>query len=207
MIRLAIVVEGETEERFVEDVLAGHLHQFRVIPSPVLLGGRISADRLGTVMANLHWNFDSVTSLVDFYGFRGKGTDTVDQLEQRILNRIDDKIRRPPDNSLMLPYVQLHEFESLLFSDVSAFRAIPGSTNGLVERLRTIRSNFRTPEDINDNYATAPSRRIQQLLPRYRKAVHGPDLIAAIGLGTIRGQCRRFSRWLRRLESLASRPA
>ncbi len=202
MIRLAIVVEGETEERFVEDVLAGHLIQFGVTPSPILLGGRINADRLGTVMANLHWNFDSVTSLVDFYGFRGKGTDTVDQLEQRVFNRIDAEIRRPPDSSLIFPYVQLHEFESLLFSDVRAFKAIPGSTNELVESLRIIRSNFRTPEDINDNYATAPSRRIHQLLPRYWKAVHGPDLIAAIGLDAVRDECPRFNEWLTRLEFL-----
>ena len=121
MIRLAIAVEGETEVRFVADVLASHLLQFGVTPTPFDLEGKISAAGLGREMANLYWNFDSVTSLVDFYGFRGKGTDTVDQLEQRVFDQIVARIRRSWDQSQVFPYVQMHEFEGLLFTDVKAF--------------------------------------------------------------------------------------
>ena len=89
-----------------------------------------------------------------------------------------------------------------MFTDVGAFRAVPGSTEDLVEKLRAMRSNFDTPEDINDNYATAPSRRITNKLPRYSKVVHGPDIVAAIGLDAVRRECPRFNAWLTRLESL-----
>ena len=202
MIRLAIAVEGETEERFVKDVLASHLLQFGIFPTPKLLGGRINADRVVAYMANLFWDFGRVTSLVDFYGFRGKGTDTVGQLEQRVFNQVDARIGRSWDQSRVFPYVQMHEFEGLLFTDVEAFAAVPGATSVKIESLRTIRSSFQTPEDINDSSECAPSRRIKSLLPRYQKVVHGPSLAADIGLDAIRGQCPRFDGWLSRLEAL-----
>ena len=202
MIRLAIVVEGETEERFVKEALTGHLFRFDVAPVPIIAGRSINAERLAAEMSNLRRNFDRVTSLVDFYGFRGKGTDTPDLLERRVSDAIQARIGRPPDSSLIFPYVQLHEFESLLFTDVGAFTSVPGSTNQLIDRLRAIRSNFATPEDINDNYATAPSRRITSEFPGYSKVVHGPEIIADIGLETIREECPRFNGWLSRLESL-----
>lgn len=45
MIRLAIVVEGETEEEFVKSVLARHLRAHGVEVTPHLLGGNGSGRR------------------------------------------------------------------------------------------------------------------------------------------------------------------
>ena len=76
MIRVAIAVEGRTEEEFVKNVLADHLRTRDVEPTPVLLGGRggrVTVERLASEMAKLFWAFDRVTSIVDFYGFRGNG--------------------------------------------------------------------------------------------------------------------------------------
>ncbi len=204
---LAIVVEGETEEAFVNKVLADYLRPLDIEATPILLGGNVNVERLAARMVRMYRNCQPVTSFVDFYGFGGKDTDTVDQLEQRVSSAIQTRIGRPPDNSRIFPYVQLHEFEGLLFSKVEAFNVLPDTPNVLVDRLRTIRSNFPTPEDINDGCETAPSKRIVQLFPRYRKVVQGPAVIAAIGLDAIREQCPRFNEWLSRLESLASRPA
>ena len=206
MIRLAIVVEGETEEEFVNRVLAEHLRTYGVEPCPMLphgRGGNISVDRLASAIAKLFWSFDRVTSLVDFYGFREKGNATPDALEQRINQAVSDRIRPSWDESRAFAYVQSHEFEALLFSDVSRFSAvidhIPSQT---LADLQAIRRQFATPEDINDSSATAPSKRIAQLIPHYNKRVHGPDLAAAMGLDTIRQKCARFNQWLIRLESL-----
>ena len=82
MIRLAVSVEGQTEEEFVNSLLADHLQSRQVAPTPILLGrgrrpgvggGNVSAPRLASEMAHLCHSFDVVTSLVDFYGFRDKG--------------------------------------------------------------------------------------------------------------------------------------
>ena len=106
----------------------------------------------------------------------------------------------------MIPYVQQHEFESLLFSDVDAFAAVlPGVSNEVVPTLRHIRSQFPSPEDINDNPATAPGKRIAGVMPEYRKVVHGPLIAGETGLDAIRRECRRFNAWMERLETLAGR--
>ena len=73
MTRLAILVEGETEEDFVEKILQDHLLPFRVYPTASLIrgrGGNVSIDRLVPAIVEFSWSFDAVTSFVDFYGFR-----------------------------------------------------------------------------------------------------------------------------------------
>ena len=206
MIRLAIVVEGQTEEEFVNRVLAEHLRTRGVEPYPILpngKGGNISVGRLAPEMANLFRSFCSVTSLVDFYGFKGKGRATPDALEQRIDRAVRRRIRRSWDESRVFAYVQRHEFEALLFSDVSCFGAvIDNIPDGTLAALQTVRGQFATPEDINDSAETAPSKRIARLIPHYNKRVHGPYVAEVTGLDTIRKECGRFNQWLTRLELL-----
>ena len=207
--RSAISVEGQTEGLFVQQVLAPHLWTMSVYPAPIPIrgksggkGGNVTVDRLASDMAQEYWNFDFVTSLVDFYGFRGKGNATLGDLEQRISEAIDRKIGRLWDQSRVFPYIQQYEFEALLFSNVSAFADTLNAPQDSVASLARIRAKFPTPEDINDNPATAPSKRIAGLIPGYNKKVNGPDLAESIGLEGIRAECPRFDEWLSRLESL-----
>ena len=111
----------------------------------------------------------------------------------------DDYIVKPfdPDS-----YVQQYEFEGLLFSDVGTFASLIDAPEGSVEALQEICSQFPTPEDINDNEDTAPSKRIKKLIPRYRKRRDGPELTRLMGLNAIRVECPRFDAWVTRLESL-----
>ena len=206
MIRLAISVEGPTEKEFVKSILADHLRTMEVEPTPIVIGsrvkgGNVSVERLVSDMVHLHWSFDAVTSLVDFYRFRRKGERTVDELEEHLGQEIRRKV---PDQKTVIPYVQKHEFEGLLFSDVTAFRAVARVSNRGIMQLREVRSQFSTPEDINDNPDTAPSKRIARIVPRYDKAVDGPLVAMEIGLETIRAECPRFGEWVTRLESLGS---
>ncbi len=202
MIRLAISVEGPTEEEFVKNVLADHLRSKGVEPQPILLNGNVTVERLASDIARLIWSFKRVTSLVDFYGFRDKNTATPEQLEQRIFERVDSKINRPWDQSRVISYVQQYEFEGLLFSNVDAFANAIDASEESIEKLRSIRVKFSTPEDINDNSETAPSKRILKIIRQYEKVVDGPLIAMEIGLDAIRAECPRFSDWLTRLESL-----
>ena len=214
MIRLAISVEGRTEEEFVKGVLAEYLRTRGVEPVPILLGrarggsggGRISIERLASEIAKLYWNFDIVTSLVDFYGFRGKGDRTVEELEGELNRAIRTRISNNWDHRKVTPYVQKYEFEGLLFSNVDAFSSLTGATDALVEELGKIRAKFPTPEDINDSSDTAPSKRIDKLMPSYQKVVDCSLIVAETGLDTIRSVCPRFNAWVARLESLNSPP-
>ena len=205
MIRLAISVEGPTEEEFVNRLIVGHLRSKGIETRPVSLGGHITVSKLAREMVNLLWQrYHFVTSLVDFYGFRDKGNQTICQLEQAVFDEVDRLIRRSWDQRVVFPYVQRHEFEGLLFSEVSSFSTlgIPGIDAACLQSLRRIRDHFETPEDINDDRDTAPSKRIEALIPRYRKRLHGPLVAESTGLERIRAECPRFDGWVRRLEAL-----
>ena len=212
MIRLAISVEGQTEEEFSKDVLTAHLRAHGIEAQPVLLGrarghasggGNVNVGRLASEMAFLYRSFDAVTTLVDFYGFRDKRDKTAADLEAMVRRETQQKIGW--DHNRVLPYVQEHEFEGLLFSNVDAFATLIHAPLDSVDLLRNIRAGFETPEDINDNKATAPSRRIKEVLPHYRKRLHGPLVAMEIGLEAIRAECPRFNEWITSLESLPDR--
>ena len=207
--RLAVCVEGQTEEEFVKAVLDAHLRPLGVEPAPILIGagvgeggGNVTVKRLTSDMVRLYHSHDAVTSLVDFYEFQRKGNRTVEALEEHLVEKIREAVGDGWDENRVFPYVQRHEFEGLLFSDVNVFAAQVDFPDGCVTALQVVRDQFTTPEDINDNPRTAPSKRIASLIPRYNKRLHGPLLAAEIGLDRIRGECRRFDAWVTRLESL-----
>ena len=207
MIRLAISVEGPTEEEFVNRLIAGHLRSRGIETRPVSLGGSVTVTRLAKEMVNLFWQrYDFVTSLVDFYGFRKKGERTPCQLERAVFVEADRLIGRSWDQRAVFPYIQQHEFEGLLFSDVDSFSTLGPDVvdDDCLATLHRIRNHFATPEDINDDQHTAPSKRILGLMPRYRKIAGASVVAEKIGLDVIRAECPRFHRWVTRLESLGT---
>ena len=94
-------------------------------------------------MVYLYRSLDAVTSLVDFYGFRKKCKKTVEELQTLLCKKIQHMIGS--NQNRILPYVQRHEFEGLLFSDVSAFSALTEVSPESINLLRQVRSSFATP--------------------------------------------------------------
>ena len=104
-------------------------------------------------------------------------------------------------NDRIFAYVQRHEFEALLFSDVRALvraAAAPDAERKLAEA----RAQFASPEEINDRSDTAPSKRITGAMPGYDKVLGGSLAAEAVGLDAMRRECPRFGSWLTRLEAL-----
>ena len=137
--------------------------------------------------------------LVDFYGFRGYEEPTVEALEDRLAREIQPKI---PNTRWVIPYVQKYEFEGLLFSEVEAFRVIGEIADIGIQKLLTVRQQFSTPEEINNDPGRAPSRRIREAILGYRKPLHGLMVARETGLARIREECPRFDAWVTRLEGL-----
>ena len=155
-------------------------------------------------MAALSYKFDAVTTLVDFYGFHRRPTDDVEELERQINNAYYGMPHAALPDDRVFSYVQRHEFEALLFSDVSAFARVLGIQRNPNAALAGVRAQFANPEDINDSPDTAPSKRIVRAIPRYRKVVDGARVAAEVGLEAMRRECPRFAAWLARIESLGS---
>lgn len=211
MIRLCIVCEGPTEVEFVKSCLTPHLFSHGLNAYPSILqapsgrhrGGRVTVERVAKFISHQYHEADRITTLVDYYGFQDADRRSRQELEQAIIDRVS-QCTTGFDLRYVHPYVQMHEFEGLLFSDIEQFQfVLDGWSNKVREQLKKIRSQFPTPEDINNRRETAPSKRILSAFPdgTYSKTEHGPLIAEAIGLTAIRQQCPQFNDWVQKLES------
>ena len=102
-----------------------------------------------------------------------------------------------------VPYLQLHEYEGLLFSDPDAF-ASGIKQRHLAPRFQAIRDEFPTPEDINDDPNKAASKRVLRAYPSYGKVVDGTLAAQAVGVDCMQRECPHFREWVQRLQGLES---
>ena len=161
----------------------------------------------------------TVGTLVDYYGmpstqpggWPGRATagnvppsQKGDHVERALLADVTDAMGHTFNPGRFVPYVMMHEFEAMLFSDCEAFAKAIGRPD-LAGCLQQVRDSFPTPEDINDSPETAPSQRVKDLLPSYQKPLLGVLGTAEIGLTIMREECIHFGGWLARLEGLPAR--
>lgn len=228
MARLLIHVEGQTEEAFVRKVLRDHLVsrgfysvEARILGNIRQVGGIRSwpSARRDIVKHLLEDPGCFATTMVDYYalpqkapvGWPGRAQSSGLSSAEQKGHSIHDAIRKDIaarmgkgfDSRRFVPFVVMHEFEGLLFSDCAAFSRSLGNPE-LEDSFRKIRENFATPEEIDDSPVTAPSKRVEALVPGYQKPLYGVRAATEIGLSRIRTECPHFNGWLKQLESLAS---
>ena len=232
MTRLLVHVEGETEESFVNETLGRHLSDYGYsrVSARLVGNARARARRGGIrswetvrrdIVAHLKEDGGSVaTTMVDYYGlpqsgvgaWPGRATAARKSVERRaqtveaaLLKDVRSAMDPGFDPVRFVPFVLMHEFEALLFSDCARFAEAIGRPD-VADRLKAIRADFRTPEEIDDSPETAPSARIKRLVAGYDKPFMGNLAILEIGLQGIRRECRHFDAWLAHLEQLNSAP-
>ncbi len=228
MARLYVFAEGQSEQTFADTVLKPHLAQFGVyMNKPVLIA---HARRKGVVhrgggrkyfaMTNDIERFlkqdraaDAFfTTMIDLYALHSgfPGRDESDKLrndpQKRVL-ALESAWANDMQDDRFIPFLQLHEFEAYLFTDITKFDLFYSNESTKIANLQGIAANFSTPELIDDGQETAPSKRIIAALPDYAgaKAVIGPQVGELIGLAAIRAKCPHFDQWLTRLECLGTR--
>ena len=228
--RLLVHVEGPTEETFVNNVLGPHLgcRGYSSVAARLIGNARPRSRRGGGlswqsvrqgILRHLKQDRQIVaTTMVDYYGMpqsrsrRWPGRIEAASLpfEQRaeairnaLAQDICEGMGSSFDPSRFIPYVSMHEFEALLFSDCMGFAASVGLP-GVGDAMQGILDRFGSPEEIDDSWETAPSRRILALIPSYGKEAMGATAVQAIGLDNIRRRCRNFAGWLSRLEAVVA---
>ncbi|MHB1756691.1 MAG: DUF4276 family protein [Leptospirillum sp.] len=228
MLRLLVLVEGQTEEEFVKEVLRPHLQSFGYlnVSARILGNARLREKRGGirgwdTVRTEIlrHLSEDAgciVTTMVDYYALPQLGTNgwpgrhpsgpmdflmKASAVEDALLKNISAGSRSESVGYRFVPFVVMHEFEGLLFSDCNAFARGVGRMD-LASKFQSIRDEFSTPEEINDSPETAPSKRVASLIPGYQKPFLGNLAALEIGLVKMRTACSHFAEWVSKLENI-----
>jgi len=226
MARLLIHVEGQTEEDFVNEILRDHLvaKGYHSVGARIVGNARLRQRRGGirpwpSVRTDIinHLKEDAgciATTMVDYYGLPRHGDEAWPGRAKAAGLSFSEKARCVEDALLddllaemggnprrFVPFVVMHEFEGLLFSDCGAFGRGIGRPD-LEPEFQAIRDEFASPEEINDAPNTAPCKRVEALVPGYDKPLFGTLAVLEIGLARIRAQCRHFDSWLKQLEAV-----
>lgn len=216
MSHLYLLVEGQTEETFVRETLEPYYARQGLYCYPIIVstsagqkGGVVSyakvkpqIERLCRQHASAYVStmFDLYALPKDFpgkaepgYPIQGSGAQKAEYLEKRW--QADIAARN------FIPNLIVHEFEALLFAGPESF-AEWLDESGVIEKIHAISQKYSSPEDINESRQTAPSKRVQALMPTYQKTFHGPLIAGGIGLDALRASCPHFNGWLQKLEAL-----
>lgn len=218
MVRVHIICEGQTEETFINEVLMPEFSKKGIYLYPALIGrpghkgGNVKYSRMKTDIENrLNDEEAYCTTFFDFYGldsnFPGKeialGYTDLSKKKQILEEQfVQNLIQDIGENNLrrFIPYVQMYEFEGLLFSDSEAIASNLGVNLTSVESIVT---EFDTPEHINNSPRTAPSKRLQALSRSYDKVFLGSLIALDVGIEKMREKCVGFDNWLTKIENLA----
>ncbi len=172
--RIAIVVEGETELAFVNKILASHLLEFGVLVMPILSGksgrggGVRNWDATKRTIVHALRAIGCCSTMIDFYGLPNNWPSRIDAASRPPLERagiVEDAISKAIiaemsqsfNPQAFIPYLQLHEFEALAFSDISRLAEFAATISNqdrddLHAYFQSIIVAAGHPEAINDFY-------------------------------------------------------
>ena len=223
MVRLYLFAEGLTEWTFADVLLKPHLANCGVYLDHIIQVGK--GKRKGRVHRGGGRNYEPMkndilrflaqekggdvffTTMIDLYALltRFPRRDEAESLRHDPFRRVEfleQAFRDDISDRRFIPYIQLHEFEAILFSEPLKFALQYPGHEKQVAALQSIADQYASPELIDDGPSTAPSKRIIAQIPGYSKPAAGPVIADRIGLATIRAKCPHFHAWLSRLETL-----
>lgn len=214
-----IIVEGQTEEYFITKVVAPYLRTMNIIMSAKLIskkgqnGGDVTFDRVKRDMVGFLWqqNITAVSYFVDYYGLSDwpqkdalQQNATPQQIADTLNHAALDMLNRHYPELMplkrIIPFMAVHEFESLLFSDSAILAECLGISQAPVDKV--LQEFDEKPEQINNSRDTAPSKRIRQWKRNFKKTTDGIMIAQRIGLHVMRQKCPLFDAWLRTIELL-----
>lgn len=210
------VVEGKTEQIFIEKILAPYLGHKNIgiratqVTKPGMKGGDVKFSRVKRDIGNhlKQRNDTLVTTFIDYYGTKEwPGLELLNSASEPVViaetmnSAAKAEIARllPTQEvaTRYIPFVAVHEFEALLFSDAVI---LADGLDVSVQNVSNIIESCGAPENINNSPQTAPSKRIEGLNRRFKKTTTGIAIAERIGIEKIRESCPLFNIWLEELE-------
>lgn len=206
MRRVNVYCEGISEETFINRMLGPELAVHGVFLRAIPFRGVSKYSKLKKSLLDLcrHDSEAIVTTMIDYYGLPSEtpgyqqwpNLDIYQQVE-----RTEQAIAADIGADNLFPYIMMHEFEAMLFSEPQCF-SLCGMDKQAIRVMQSIKASYPTPEHINNSKNTAPSKRILHIYPQYNKVADGYNIAVGIGLAAIRRECRHVDKWIKWLEGL-----
>lgn len=211
------IVEGQTEQQFIKEVLAPYLLpknvflQAMILQKPGENGGDVKFSRAKNDIGRFlkQRTNTQVTLMVDYYGIRSDWPGYDESRKQRthnqrhaalMKNTMDEVLRLFGDQNAherFIPYFSMYEIEALYFCAPATLSRYTGIAKTTID---DILAECGEPEKINDSSVTAPSKRLGKLSNRFRKTSSGLTIAKEIGIPAMRDACPLFDAWVAQLE-------
>lgn len=219
MKNIIVSVEGETEEYFVKDVLTPYLAKKEIYVSHTinLHGYRTYSYIKKEILATLYkYPKYILTTFYDYYGLskiRDFAGLNLNELNNPVsvydkINTIQDYFYKDINHKNFIPFIQLHEFEALLFIDenITCEELLGCNKESLNKYIKKTReTDFKNnPELINNSTETAPSKLIEKQYPKYQKTMHGINITKGLGIHKIMETCPHFKEWIEKIEDFGN---
>lgn len=224
---LNIIVEGSTEENFVNNVMVKHFATLNIFisvrkittgwdktNSKAAKGGflkyiQFKNDVLRWIKSEKNRENTYYTSFVDLYAFpQDKDSPYTKQIQNikdcyEKINALETAISQDITQKIFIPYIQLHEFEAFILAAPERLIALYPEGKTVIEKLKNSILGLN-PEEINEFPQTAPSKRIIHYFPAYekQKAQAGAIIAEDIGMDLLREKCPHFNEWITKLENI-----
>ncbi len=219
-IEVIAIVEGKTEQVFIEKILAPYLGHQNIgiratqVSKPGQKGGDVRFSRVKRDLENhLKQRADTyVTTFIDYYGTKEwPGLDSVPRkaTPEIIAQTVNDATKSQVDSLFseqqaerrFIPFVAVHEFEALLFSDVEILAQQIGVN---ASKISAVIEACGSPEAINNNPQTAPSKRLDAWSAnnKFLKTTAGISVAEKIGIAKMREKCPLFNSWIATIEQI-----
>lgn len=218
--QVVVLVEGQTEEVFVKEVLKPYLYERNIWIEPSIINTKIvknapnfkgGAVTFGKARRDLERILKDqsirVTTFFDYYRL-GSDFPQFTQVKKAAksgpdkVSVIEKAFEQAIDNRRFKAYIQIYEFEALLFSSLHGFEVNFADELDFIKGVSQIINQYSNPEEINDDPKTAPSKRLEALRPGYDKIFYGNSIALDNGIESILEKCPRFAEWVSWLTTL-----
>jgi hypothetical protein len=213
--RLHILVEGQTEETIAREIIDPYLTSVgwwvtysivktkRPAGGPAYKGGVISWEQVQreTRLLLRDSGLKVLTTVLDYYAFPAEAPGMDSRPSGRPIDRVEHvegALRQHFKDERFLPHLTLHETEAWVFAARTQLAEVYGNP-AIAAKLQADIDLAGGVEMVNDNPATAPSKRLLRHCPGYLKTTDGPLAVADLGLGPLRLQCPHLDAWLDKL--------
>lgn len=227
MIRLHILAEGKTEEKFINSLLVPYLAIFDVFVDVHCItnkydrkhnkyyrGGLLDYSKLKKDL--LLWIKQEennpncwFTTMIDLYAFPTSKSPYNEKIQliadkyvkiEHLENEFYDDLKF----DRFIPYIQLHEFETFVFCNLNLLSELFINKKNEIQQLIKSVSDIENPELINEGRESAPSKRLIQFISEYeeQKATAGPLICEEIGIDELRNKCKHFDSWITKIIEL-----
>ncbi len=226
------IVEGRTEEEFIKEILKPFLETKQIFVQGIeqVITGKTHTGKYCKGGGNNYEYYKNhllkrmkqfkkrddlyFTTMIDLYAlpktFPSYETYIDEKDKYKKVDALEKAFKNDIKQNNFIPYIQLHEFETLLFSDLNKFKEYYIDEDNIDRKVLALKSDVKEYDNIeliNESESTAPSKRIEKVFSQYcrEKATVGLYVALEIGLDKMRKECKHFNEWIKKIENLTQK--